>query len=144
MKKTLLGFLVLAFVVAFTHSAAASGYEKKGSGYMKGDSDKGSMAKEMAEGAEMGGLCPVCVFKGKFMKGTDAFKAEYEGKTYYFVGQEQLDTFLEDPAKYLEDFEAKAIELKKEYKKKMKEGKGSMKGSDHDHHGSDHEHKGSY
>lgn len=47
------------------------------------------------------GYCPVCIVEmKKWVRGNNAFMATYDGKTYFFPGQEQLDTFRADPAKY--------------------------------------------
>ena len=58
-------------------------------------------ADEMAKPA-LDGYCPVCyVAVGKAVKGTAEFKAEHDGKTYFFVKQGALDAFNESPEKFL-------------------------------------------
>ncbi|MFT5170180.1 MAG: YHS domain-containing protein [Candidatus Omnitrophota bacterium] len=170
MKKVFMTLMAVTFMMASAQYVQASGYEKKGSdsahemkkeikaeaGSMK--EDAGSMMEKAAmveDGVAFDGLCPVCIFKGKFSKGLAEFASEYEGKTYYFANQEVLDMFLAEPTKYLENMEEKVAELKKAHMGMMKEGKGSMKGSMKDEmkdemKGSDHkheekmEHKGSH
>lgn len=39
--------------------------------------------------------CPVC----GMMVG-DTWKTEHDGKTYYFMNEEHMSTFLKDPTKY--------------------------------------------
>ena len=48
------------------------------------------------------GYCPVCVIKmKKWVKGSPAVQANYDGKTYYFPAADQRAMFLADPAKYV-------------------------------------------
>ena len=47
------------------------------------------------------GYCPVCIIEmNKWVKGDAQFKTAYDGKTYFFPGDKQLQMFLADPAKY--------------------------------------------
>jgi YHS domain-containing protein len=47
------------------------------------------------------GYCPVCVVKmKKWVRGNPTIQANYDGKTYYFPGQEQKQMFMADPAQY--------------------------------------------
>ncbi len=48
------------------------------------------------------GYCPVCVIKiKKWVRGNPHYAATYDGKTYYFPGEDQKQMFLADPAKYV-------------------------------------------
>lgn len=48
------------------------------------------------------GYCPVCVIEmKKWVRGNSSIQAQYDGKTYYFPGEEQRKMFLKDPAKYV-------------------------------------------
>lgn len=48
------------------------------------------------------GYCPVCVIeKQEWVKGSADFVTTYDSKRYAFPGQEQLDMFLQNPAKYV-------------------------------------------
>ncbi|MBI2477542.1 MAG: hypothetical protein HYV60_02490 [Planctomycetia bacterium] len=48
------------------------------------------------------GYCPVCIVDmKKWVKGNPAIQATYDGKSYYFPSNEQKETFLADPAKYV-------------------------------------------
>lgn len=48
------------------------------------------------------GYCPVCVIEmKKWVRGNSSIQAQYDGKTYYFPGDEQRKMFLKDPAKYI-------------------------------------------
>ena len=71
----------------------------------------------MAE-AELDGYCPVCyVSAGKAVKGTEEFKSEHNGDTYYFVHAEAKAAFDKEPTKFLpayEGFCAYGISLGKE------------------------------
>lgn len=135
MKK--IGMLVVAGILSFGFQTGVWAHcgmcgvgeahaQKEGS-----DSEnKGNMHEEKGNQAEnkdvaLKGFCPVCIFSGVLMKGTAEFSTEYEGKTYYFPGQEQLDMFNADPKKYLEGAEDKLIELKGNY-----DQSGDMDGSD--------------
>ncbi len=65
---------------------------------------QGSAARPMAAGGgvAMEGYCPVCIVgMKKWVKGSPAFQAKYDGKTYYFPGDKQRAMFLADPAKYV-------------------------------------------
>lgn len=58
------------------------------------------------EKAALGGYCPVCyIAAGKAVKGSSEFTAEHEGKTYWFVNQEAVETFKGDPEKYLPQYD---------------------------------------
>lgn len=64
---------------------------------------QGSTMRPLAASqAAMDGYCPVCIIEmKKWVKGNAAISASYDGKTYYFPGQEQKAMFLADPAKYV-------------------------------------------
>ena len=58
----------------------------------------GNMAKKVA----MRGYCPVALVENQqWVKGTPQHAAEYDGKTYYFLGAEPLAMFNANPVKYL-------------------------------------------
>lgn len=47
------------------------------------------------------GYCPVCVIEmKKWMRGNPSIQAQYDGKTYFFPGEDQRQKFLANPAKY--------------------------------------------
>jgi len=59
-------------------------------------------AADEMDKAALDGYCPVCyVAAGKAVKGVPEFKAEHNGKTYWFVKQGALDAFKESPEKFL-------------------------------------------
>lgn len=48
------------------------------------------------------GFCPVCVIKlGKWVIGDTQYPVAYDGKTYFFPGEQTRETFLADPAAYV-------------------------------------------
>jgi YHS domain-containing protein len=58
------------------------------------DSRGGSVALE--------GYCPICVTNmGKWIKGSPAHQATYDGKAYYFPSEREREVFVSDPAKYV-------------------------------------------
>jgi len=49
----------------------------------------------------LNGYCPVCVINmKKWVRGNPAIQASFDGRTYYFPGEEQKQTFLADPEKF--------------------------------------------
>jgi len=61
----------------------------------------GSGTKAAANAVGLQGYCPVCVIEmKKWMKGSQQFAAQYDGKTYLFPGEEQKQVFVSNPAKY--------------------------------------------
>lgn len=64
-------------------------------------STQGSNSRSQMASVGLEGYCPVCIVKmKKWVKGSPAFQASYDGKTYLFPGEEQRQMFLADPAKY--------------------------------------------
>ncbi len=48
------------------------------------------------------GYCPVCILKlRKWVKGSPDHQITYDGRVYYFPGEEQKSMFLSDPAKFV-------------------------------------------
>lgn len=116
--------------MASGHDKGSGGIEEGRNSEMKGSSSKGAKATKA-----ISGFCPVCLIDGgKVVKGKSTYTVENEGKTYYFLGSEQKEKFLEDPEKYTEDLEEK---LKKAKSEPM------MKGSDSQNKGSGYQKKGS-
>ena len=70
--------------------------------------------------AELDGYCPVCyVAAGKAVKGTEEFKADHDGKTYYFVKEEAKAAFEKEPEKFLPAYDgycSYGISLGKKFK----------------------------
>ncbi len=100
--------------------------------------DKGSH-KEMPKnvtigGPALGGMCPVCVYKGKATMGNHHFVTKYKGDVYFFKGIDQQKAFVNDPEKYLADIQTKYDALTSKGSAKKEEMKGSES----------HQKKGSY
>ena len=48
------------------------------------------------------GYCPVCIIDAKkWVRGNSQHAASYDGKSYFFPGEDQKQVFLADPAKYV-------------------------------------------
>jgi YHS domain-containing protein len=85
----------------------------------------GMMADQKQTGVGIDGFCPVCVIKGKMMKGSDNFVTEYKGVIYKFPSMAQQKMFLDNPEEYTANLQAKYEALKSKdagSDKKMMEG----------------------
>ncbi len=61
-----------------------------------------STAKAAETPLALDGYCPVCIVKGnKWVKGNPEISTTYDGKQYNFPSDDQIQTFLADPAKYV-------------------------------------------
>lgn len=91
-RRTLLKTtLALSAVLAVPHAVHAQNSEMQ---------KQPAMAKKMKLGLQ--GYCPVCVTEMKqWMKGSEKFKATYDGVTYYFPGEGPMKKFLAAPEKYV-------------------------------------------
>lgn len=62
----------------------------------------GSAAKAEETPLALRGYCTVCLAEmRKWNRGNERFQTVYDGRLYYFPGQEQLDMFLANPVKYV-------------------------------------------
>ncbi len=62
---------------------------------------------------ELQGYCPVAYHKmGKAVMGNPEFRAEYNGKTFFFVKAKARDVFLKHPQKFLPALDGKCIVCK--------------------------------
>jgi len=85
----------------------------------------GMMADQKQAAVGIDGFCPVCVIKGKMMKGNDHFVTEYKGVVYKFPSMAQQKMFLDNPEEYTTNLQAKYEMLKSngaDTNKKMMEG----------------------
>jgi len=90
---------VMAVVGLIVGSSAL--YAQSGS-RQPGRTQDSTMRPPAASQAAMDGFCPVCIIEMKrWVRGNAAVSASYDGKMYYFPGQEQKEMFLADPAKYV-------------------------------------------
>lgn len=106
MKRVCLSlFVALIFALSF---GVGSSFAAEGS-HM--DMDGSHMEMGKADVA-IDGYCPVCITKGKYMKGNPKFSTEYKGKVYYFPGFDQQKVFINDPEAYVADLEKKYQDLK--------------------------------
>ncbi len=47
------------------------------------------------------GCCPVVLrLESKWVRGNNRYRAEYEGRTYFFAAEHLLDAFLDNPARF--------------------------------------------
>lgn len=61
----------------------------------------GSASRAAQSPVALDGYCPVCVIEmKKWLPGKPELQVTYDGKAYYFPGDEQKQMFLTDPAKY--------------------------------------------
>lgn len=61
----------------------------------------GSQKRTAQPAVAMQGYCAVCVMEMKqWVQGSPAHQVNYDGKVYYFPGEEQKQKFLANPAKY--------------------------------------------
>lgn len=61
----------------------------------------GSGTKVSVNTVGLQGYCPVCVVDmKKWMKGSQQFAVQHDGKTYLFPGEQQKQMFVSDPVKY--------------------------------------------
>ncbi len=104
MKKFCLSVSV-AFILALS-SGVVSSFAAEGS-----HMDDSQMQAGRADAA-IDGYCPVCITKGKYMKGNPKFSTEYKGKVYYFPGFDQQKMFLNDPEAYIQNLDEKYKKLK--------------------------------
>ena len=111
---------VVMATAALTFVPYAVKAEDTGNGMMN---NTGQEAKEVA----IHGFCPVCVINGMKVKGKDTITAEFNGKIYYFAGEDQKKMFLADPEKYVTDLDAKFNALKDDGM--MKKDENSIEGS---------------
>lgn len=93
--------LIFALSSGVVSSFAAEGSHMEGSNM---EMDKVDVAID--------GYCPVCITKGKYMKGNPKFSTEYNGKVYYFPGFDQQKMFINDPEAYIQNLEKKYMDLK--------------------------------
>lgn len=106
MKKVCL-FLFVALIFALSFGVASS-FAAEGS-HMDMD---GSHMETGNASVAIDGYCPVCITKGKYMKGNPKFSTEYKGKVYYFPGFDQQKMFINDPEAYIQNLEKKYMDLK--------------------------------
>jgi YHS domain-containing protein len=111
MKKVGLSlFIALAFALS---SGVVYSFAAEGS-HMEGDMMDGSHMEAGKADVAIDGYCPVCITKGKYVKGSPKFSTEYKGKVYYFPGFDQQKMFINDPETYIMDLEKKYQDLKKQ------------------------------
>jgi YHS domain-containing protein len=123
MKRVCLSlFVALIFALS---SGVVSSFAEEGS-HM--DMDGSHMDKDMG-GVSIDGYCPVCITKGKYVKGSPKFSTEYKGKVYYFPGFDQQKMFINDPETYIMDVEKKYQDLKKQAEGSMMKDSSMKKGS---------------
>lgn len=141
MKKLQITLIITLFLFGFiliqANNSMASGYDKGSGGMEEGRHSemKGSSNEEAKATKAISGFCPVCLIDGgKVVKGKSSYSVEYEGKTYYFLGSEQKEKFLEDPEKYTENLVEKFEKAKND---------PEAKGSGSEHKGSGYQKKGS-
>jgi len=94
-RQLCLGMLLLALAVCIEVPALAQSGTRN---------PQGSNARPAQPSANVAleGFCPVCIIDvQKWVRGIAQHQATYDGKTYYFPGQEQKQTFLNDPARYV-------------------------------------------
>ena len=48
-----------------------------------------------------GEYCPLALSEGWLMKGKDDFEVGFEGKRFKFTGEKEVNSFKEDPTKYI-------------------------------------------
>ena len=104
MKRVCLSlFVALIFALnsGVVSSFAAEGSHMDGSHMEEGKAD-----------VAIDGYCPVCITKGKYMKGNPKFSTGYKGKVYYFPGFDQQKMFINDPEAYIQNLEKKYMDLK--------------------------------
>ena len=66
------------------------------------------------------GYCPVCVIEmKKWIRGNSSIRAQHDGKTYFFPGEEQRQMFLANPAKYTPALRGDCAVCLTDMKKKM-------------------------
>ena len=106
MKRS--NILLIALVFALGFSFSSSSYAAEGS-HMDTDGSHMEMGKT---DVAIDGYCPVCITKGKYMKGNPKFSTEYKGKVYYFPGFDQQKMFVNDPEAYIQNLEKKYMDLK--------------------------------
>ena len=106
MKRVSLSlFVALVFALS---SGVVSSFAAEGS-HMEMDGSHMEMGKA---DVAIDGYCPVCITKGKYMKGNPKFSTEYKGKVYYFPGFDQQKMFINDPEAYVQNLEKKYMDLK--------------------------------
>lgn len=69
------------------------------SAYSQGAANK-THIYNLDNGLAMAGYDPVSYFKGKPMKGSSGITTVYDGVTYHFANQQDLDAFKKNPAAY--------------------------------------------
>jgi len=52
--------------------------------------------------SEFGRLCPVNYFNGRFIKGSNAYCIKFMGKSYYFAGPDEMQSFRKCPKQFLQ------------------------------------------
>ena len=63
--------------------------------------NQGSTTRPAGAVVGLQGYCPVCIIKmKKWVKGNPNIQATYDGKTYYFPGEEQKQMFLASPTQF--------------------------------------------
>jgi len=120
MKK--LGILLSVLVFTLSLSLTATAFASEG------NEMKGSPMVEGKAGVAINGYCPVCITKGKYVRGDSKFSTLYKGKVYHFPGFNQQKMFINDPEAYLDGLEAKYRALKANPQGTKKKS-GTYKGS---------------
>ncbi|MEM6692192.1 MAG: hypothetical protein AAF664_22375, partial [Planctomycetota bacterium] len=65
-------------------------------------SPSGSGTTSATKSVGLDGYCPVCIIEMKqWVKGKPEYQVTYDGHVYHFPGEEQRQTFLKNPAKYV-------------------------------------------
>jgi YHS domain-containing protein len=90
---------ILLLAVAATFCVASTAFAQSTTRTVR----QGSTApRTVATKVALQGYCPVCVIKmKKWVRGNSSIQATYDGKTYYFPGEEQKQMFMADPAAYV-------------------------------------------
>jgi len=95
----LLAFALLVATTAGSSALAQSG--TKTAPRTGSTTRSGAMMPMTTSSVGLEGYCPVCVVEmKKWVKGNASVQAKYDGKTYYFPGDDQRKMFLANPSKY--------------------------------------------
>jgi YHS domain-containing protein len=102
-KPRLATFFLIATATAPTFVfAQSSSRVPAGSGTSAPAPTNGSSSRTKQSAVALQGYCPVCLVEmHQWIQGDAQFATEYDGRTYYFPGAEQLEMFAKDPPKYV-------------------------------------------
>lgn len=93
--------LVLSTSAVFSQQALAQSATRTNTP-ARPTSPPGSASRAAQSTVALDGYCAVCVIEmKKWIPGKPEYQVTYDGKAYYFPGDEQKQMFLADPAKYV-------------------------------------------